>query len=484
MSLLYWGHPAETSLALFAGGELGPLSRWRIEKHLQNCASCQHIVADFFHLQSDLSELSSLPALDWDAMTAQICERAAETAPSEPAPRPFLSSPMMWRYGLVMATLFCAFVVVRQFPFEKSPRESALSATLADESAPLVQEKLSILEDADDALKDTGETLKGASRIGASVAEWEPQAEEIQAAESQERATSEISVVGRSRGFASAAEPATASSASAPSDPRSVRRQFAAEQDVKAQDMIIRGASARALAPASESALLKKAVLASDSNQPAEPPAKSGGARKRALTKRELGAEYRAESREGRLREATQKIVIAADTTSREIASADAPEPVRVAEAAGTIENFQTKSQIRPQIRTDDESAADAGAGDRTANQRKETNEAAEKRKSVVMARAVASETESPLAAEASSVIALASSLRPPGLGAAGPGTAGRGAPGRSASAPAMVIGGNLSIIPVSLEGSEVGVTAEGWLRVRHLDAQTGNVMITDIYVQ
>jgi hypothetical protein len=252
------------------------------------------------------------------------------------------------------------------------------------------------------------------------------------------------------------------------------------ERDAIAQDAI----GPRPPAPASESALLKKAVLAPDSNQPAKPLAKSGVARKLALMKRELGGEYRAESPEGRLRETTQKIVIAADTTSREIASADAPEPVRVAEAEGIIENFQTKSQIRPRIRTDDESAADAGAGDRTANQRKQTNEAAEKRKSVVMARAMASETESPLAAEASSVIALASSLRPPGLGAAGPGTAGRGAPGRSASAPAMVIGGNLSIIPVSLEGSEVGVTAEGWLRVRHLDAQTGNVMITDIYVQ
>ena len=485
MSLLYWGHPAETSLALFAGGELGPLSRWRIEKHLQDCASCQHIVADFFHLQSDLSELSLLPALDWDAMTAKICERAAETAPSEPAPRPFLSPPMMWRYGLVTATLFCAFVVVRQFPFEKSPRESAWTAMLADESAPLVQEKLSILEDADDALKDTGETLKGASRLSGPAATVAPQEEEIQAAESQERATREISVVGQSRGFASVAKPATASSASAPGDPRSVRRQFAAERDVIAQDAI----GTRPAAPAKEFAFLKKAVLAPDKNQPAEPSAKSGEARKRVPTKRELGGEHRAESREGRLRDATQKIVIAADTTSREIAFADAPEPVRVAEAAGTIENFQTKSQIRPQIRTDDESAADAGAGVRTVNQRKETNEATEKRKSVVMSRAVASETERLLAAPASSVIASASSLRPPGLGAAGPGAAGPGAAGpgaagRSASAPAMVIGGNLSIIPVSLEGSEVGVTADGWLRVRHLDARTGNVMITDIYVQ
>jgi hypothetical protein len=396
---------------------------------------------------------------------------------------------MMWRYGLVTATLFCAFVVVRQFPFEKSPQESALSAMLAEQDAPLVQEKLSVLEDADDARKDAGETPRGASRLSGPAATVAPQEEEIQAAESQERATREISVVGQSRGFASVAKPATASSASAPGDPRSVRRQFAAERDVIAQDAI----GTRPAAPAKEFAFLKKAVLAPDKNQPAEPSAKSGEARKRVPTKRELGGEHRAESREGRLRDATQKIVIAADTTSREIAFADAPEPVRVAEAAGTIENFQTKSQIRPQIRpqirTDDESAADAGAGVRTVNQRKETNEATEKRKSVVMSRAVASETERLLAAPASSVIASASSLRPPGLGAAGPGAAGPGAAGpgaagRSASAPAMVIGGNLSIIPVSLEGSEVGVTADGWLRVRHLDARTGNVMITDIYVQ
>ena len=53
MSLLFVGHPKETDLALFAGGELGPIARWRIERHLHGCDWCRDTVADFFHLQGD-----------------------------------------------------------------------------------------------------------------------------------------------------------------------------------------------------------------------------------------------------------------------------------------------------------------------------------------------------------------------------------------------------------------------------------------------
>ena len=117
MSLLFIGHPSEADLALFAGGELGPLARWRIEKHLTDCDGCRETVSDFFHLQSEISELSDLPSLDWSALASRITLGVAD---AQSAPRReqrwFLTRPLVVGTGLAMATLLCAFIVVKQFP--------------------------------------------------------------------------------------------------------------------------------------------------------------------------------------------------------------------------------------------------------------------------------------------------------------------------------------------------------------------------------
>ena len=117
MSLFFIGHPSEADLALFAGGELGPLARWRIEKHLTGCDRCRETVADFFHLQSEISELSDLPSLDWSALAGRV-KLAVADAQSSPRrePRWFTTRPLVVGTGLAMATLLCAFVVIQQFP--------------------------------------------------------------------------------------------------------------------------------------------------------------------------------------------------------------------------------------------------------------------------------------------------------------------------------------------------------------------------------
>ena len=122
MNLLFIGHPSEADLALFAGGELGPLARWRIEKHLTDCDGCRETVSDFFHLQSEISELSDLPSLDWSALAGRI-ELAVADAQSAPRreQRWFLTRPLVVRTGLAMATLLCAFIVIQQFPSSKAP---------------------------------------------------------------------------------------------------------------------------------------------------------------------------------------------------------------------------------------------------------------------------------------------------------------------------------------------------------------------------
>ena len=133
MSLFYVGHPRETDLALFAGGELGPLSRWRIEKHLQSCEPCRTAVADFFHLQGDLEELSELPSsVDWAGMSLRIFKAVAEAeeTQSEPVRGHFFPKPPAWQLGLATAAVICGFIVVRQFPL---PVAEDAVITAADE---------------------------------------------------------------------------------------------------------------------------------------------------------------------------------------------------------------------------------------------------------------------------------------------------------------------------------------------------------------
>ena len=114
MSAFFLNHPGEKDLALFAGGELGPLSRWRIERHLERCTACAETVADFFHLQDEISPLGELPEVDWNALAEKIEARvAAESAPagiSSPRPLPVGG----WALGLAAACALAAVVWVGQ----------------------------------------------------------------------------------------------------------------------------------------------------------------------------------------------------------------------------------------------------------------------------------------------------------------------------------------------------------------------------------
>ena len=130
---LFIGHPKEPDLALFAGGELGPLSRWRIERHLQQCDGCQDAVADFFHLQSEVSELAQTPAVDWKALAHNIAVRVSLDAPGEEAKQPgWFAHPRIWQAGLATATLLCTIVVVRQLPTVEDSAIQAVPPAVAE----------------------------------------------------------------------------------------------------------------------------------------------------------------------------------------------------------------------------------------------------------------------------------------------------------------------------------------------------------------
>ena len=138
MRSFFLNHPRETDLALFAGGELGPLARWRIERHLDKCAGCQADVSDFFHLQSDLNDLAELPAVDWQALAHRIKVAASQAEPETEtvSVAGWFGRPAAWRLGVVSATALCAFVVYKQLPLvETVPESPVFSDKIALESA-------------------------------------------------------------------------------------------------------------------------------------------------------------------------------------------------------------------------------------------------------------------------------------------------------------------------------------------------------------
>jgi hypothetical protein len=65
-------HPNQAALALHAGGDLGALARWRMERHLTGCARCREEVAAFQAVRGAVADLSELPELPWNTMAAEM----------------------------------------------------------------------------------------------------------------------------------------------------------------------------------------------------------------------------------------------------------------------------------------------------------------------------------------------------------------------------------------------------------------------------
>jgi hypothetical protein len=65
-------HPKEGMLALYAGHDLGPIDRWRVERHLAGCSQCRGEVAEFSALRQEVRMLDELPDLPWSLLAAEM----------------------------------------------------------------------------------------------------------------------------------------------------------------------------------------------------------------------------------------------------------------------------------------------------------------------------------------------------------------------------------------------------------------------------
>jgi len=65
-------HPNQATLALQAGGDLGPIRSWWTARHLARCAECREEVAGYNEMRELLPELAELPEISWNRMAAEI----------------------------------------------------------------------------------------------------------------------------------------------------------------------------------------------------------------------------------------------------------------------------------------------------------------------------------------------------------------------------------------------------------------------------
>ncbi len=66
-------HPSEINLALYAGGELGILARFRVARHLSRCEECRGQVDGFRAVREWVQTEGELfPGLNWNRMAAEL----------------------------------------------------------------------------------------------------------------------------------------------------------------------------------------------------------------------------------------------------------------------------------------------------------------------------------------------------------------------------------------------------------------------------
>jgi anti-sigma factor RsiW len=65
-------HPDQATLALHAGGDLGPIARWRTNRHIAHCERCREEVASFAGITEILPELAEMPEVPWSGLSAEM----------------------------------------------------------------------------------------------------------------------------------------------------------------------------------------------------------------------------------------------------------------------------------------------------------------------------------------------------------------------------------------------------------------------------
>ncbi len=119
-------HPSEATLALHAGGDLGWIARWRVERHLAECDQCRGELAAFEGVRGVTADLAEIPEVPWNRLAAEMranirlglaageCVRSAE-APLRDTPL-FTGARAVVAMASIAALLVTGLVLERPTP--------------------------------------------------------------------------------------------------------------------------------------------------------------------------------------------------------------------------------------------------------------------------------------------------------------------------------------------------------------------------------
>ncbi len=116
-------HPSEATLALHAGGDLGPIARWRTERHLRQCETCQDEILAFQEVRRMVADLSAMPQLPWTRMSAEMQANIRLGLAAGECVREAPEAESAWKrvggFRIAMATASMAFLVCAGLLLEK-----------------------------------------------------------------------------------------------------------------------------------------------------------------------------------------------------------------------------------------------------------------------------------------------------------------------------------------------------------------------------
>jgi hypothetical protein len=105
-------HPSQSTLALYAGKDLGWFAARRAERHVANCRECRQVVEAFAALDDDLVGFVEVPALSWNRLAAEMKANIRLGLAAGECVRGELSvAPLGWISGM-RAAMACAGMVV------------------------------------------------------------------------------------------------------------------------------------------------------------------------------------------------------------------------------------------------------------------------------------------------------------------------------------------------------------------------------------
>jgi anti-sigma factor RsiW len=103
------GHPRETHLALYAGGDLSGFRRWAVARHLSACNRCREEVAAYREVSTEMLQSAAIlpKELNWERLSAEMQANihvglaAGECVGGVPERRDRIG----WKAALVMASI-------------------------------------------------------------------------------------------------------------------------------------------------------------------------------------------------------------------------------------------------------------------------------------------------------------------------------------------------------------------------------------------